>query len=235
MVPRKRIKKKQLKQDKFIQTTFEFTDWVRENQRMVTFAVLGAILVVVLGYAYSGYQRKKEEGAQTALYKSMQAYREGNYALSAADLENILTEHSGSPIEDRILYYLASSYYNLRDYDKAEQVLNRFSDDYGDGSTVSHEAIVTLACVHEEKGDLEKAADSYIQAASLSRFPYQEKSNRMNAARLLKDTGKFQEAIEQYDALIEGQSSDKVSPAELDEVRMLRAEVIALVSAGDSQ
>ncbi|MFQ6105125.1 MAG: tetratricopeptide repeat protein [Candidatus Glassbacteria bacterium] len=233
MGSRKRIRKKQLKQDKFVQTTFELTDWIRANQRTVTYTALGVLLVVVLGYSYSSYNRSKAESAYTAFYQAMQAYRSGNYALSASDLEKILSEHSGSPIEDQILYYLANAYYKTGDLDKAEKVLTKFEGEFGEESRMSVEAMTTLASVYEQKGEFEKAAHTYIQAASASRFPYQEKTNRMQAARLLIDVGKYEEAIAQYDALIESESAEKFSQAELDEVKMLRAEVNGRVRIGE--
>ena len=235
MVHRKRITKKQLKQDKFVQTTFELTDWIRENQRAVTFAALAVLLVVVLGYAYSGYRHKKEEGAETALYRAMQAYRSGNYALAASDLEKLLSEHGGSSIEDEVLYYLANAYYQIEDYDRATVTLDRFKKDFGRGSKVSHEAMITFASVKEQQGNLVEAAQVFIEAASLSRFPYQEKSDRMDAARLFTDAGKYREAIEQYDVLIDDKSSETISPVEIDEVKMLKAQVSALAQRGDTE
>jgi len=231
----KRIRKRQNKQDKFVRTTFEFTDWVRDNQRTVTYLALAVIIVVALGYLFSGYRQRKEQNSYTALYRSLQSYRSGNYLLAASDLEKLLTDHSGSSIEDQALYYLATAYYKMGDYDHAEEALNRFRDEYGDDSKVSLDALLTLACVQEEKGDLDNAANTYILAATKSRFPFQEKNGRMTAARLFTNSGKYDQALKQYDEVLEGSLSEKISFAELEEVKMLRAEVGAMLHPGDNQ
>jgi len=231
----KRIRKKQLKQDKFISKTFEFTDWARENQRLVTFLAVAVIIVVALSWAFANYRRQKEQRAYTSLYRSMQAYRSGNYLLAASDLENLLTEHSGSSVEDQTLYYLANAQYKMGNYDQAEEVLNRFRKEFGDDSIVSLDALLTLAYVQEEKGDLDKAADTFILAATKARFPHQERNGRMNAARLFTDTGKYREAVEQYETLLAGALPEMIKSAEMEEVKMLRAEVSVRLRSGDNQ
>jgi predicted negative regulator of RcsB-dependent stress response len=231
----KRIRKKQLKQDKFVSKTFEFTDWARENQKTVTFMAVAVIIVVALSWAFSNYRQQKEQRAYTSLYRSMQAYRSANYLLAASDLENLLTEHSGSSIEDQALYYLANAHYKMGNYDRAEEILNRFRNEFGDDSIVSLDALLTLAYVQEEKGDIDKAVDSYILTATKARFPHQEKKGRMNAARLFIDAGKYHEALEQYESMLGGTLPEKISNAEMEEVRMLRAEVSARLRSGDIQ
>lgn len=233
MVMRKRVTKKQLKQDKFIQTTFEFAEWVKENQRTVTFATIGVILVVIAAYAFSANARKKEMSAYASFSQSMQAYRSGNFALAASDLEKILSESGSSDIQDEVMYFLADSHARTRDFDKAQAVLDRFEAEFGDRSKFSHDATTTLASVLEEKGDLEKAADTYAHAASIARYPYQEKSDRMSAARLYREVGKADKAQEQYKLLVEKLSTAGAPQAEIDEAKMLEAEAGAIAHDGD--
>jgi tetratricopeptide (TPR) repeat protein len=233
MVMRRRITKKQLKQDKFVQKAFEFTGWARQNQRTVILTALGIILVVVVGYAFTSYKKKKDVSAYSSFSQSMQAYRSGNFALAAADLEKILSEHGGAGIQDEVLYFLATAQARTGDFDKALATLARFQDEFGDGSKFSHDATLTLASVLEEKEDLEKAADTYVHAASIARFLYQEKSDRMNAARIYRQVGKGDKAQEQYTHLVEKLSGAEAPQAEIDEVRMLEAEVSAMAHGGD--
>jgi predicted negative regulator of RcsB-dependent stress response len=233
MVMRKRIKKKQLKQDKFIQKTFELTDWARVNQRTVIFILLGIVLVSVVAYVFISFRRKQETGVYSAFSQSMQAYHSGNFPLAAADLEKMLSEHNGSKLKDEVLYFLASAQVKSGDLDKALATLNRFKEEVGDESKFSHDAMQTLASVFEEKGEHEKAADTYAETAALSQFLYQEKSDRMSAARLFREAGKGEKAAEQYRILIEKMTAADSPQIEIDEIRMYEAEVAAELHTGD--
>jgi tetratricopeptide (TPR) repeat protein len=232
---KKRIRKRQLKQDKFIRTTFEFTDWIRENQRTVIYAALGVILTAVIVSSLMSYRRKETDRALNSFYQAMQAYRSGNYALAASDLESIYSDEGGGSITDQVLYYLANAHYQLGDYDAARRTLEQFQEEIGTGSPMSHQAYALLAATLEQQGEKQKAADAYVEAASISRFPYQEKENRLNAARLYRELGEYDRAIEQYDILIDKLSGTDIDPAELDEIRMQRAEVRSLAEGGEER
>ncbi len=232
---KKRIRKKQLKQDKFIQTTFEFTDWIRDNQRAVVYAALGVILVAVLVSSLMNYRTKQEAQVLNSYYQAMQAYRSGNFALAASDLEKIYGDDGGGSIADQVLYYLANAHYQLGDYGAAQKALERFRDEVGSGSPMSHQAYALLAGTLEQQGDYQKAADTYVDAASTARFPFQVKENRLNAARLYRELGQYDRALEQYDIAIDVLSDTDINPAEIDEIRMRRAEVRSLAEGGEER
>lgn len=100
------------------------------------------------------------------------------------------------PSSEYLLSRLAHALYLSREYDEAQEVaMNLLRMNAG-----NFEALVVLGLCHEEKGDLERALDSYERAL------FQEPSNEfllLSRAELMLRLGRYQEAFETYSKLHE--------------------------------
>ena len=85
------------------------------------------ILLLVLG-SCSEYQQLIKKGDLAAKTKAAEAYyKEGNYKKALRLFELIVPAYRGKPQAERILFYEADTYYQLRDYYISAYKLDRFA------------------------------------------------------------------------------------------------------------
>jgi len=218
-----RLTKKQLKQDKFISTTFELAEFLQEHTRK---AVIGLIVVVVLAAAiiyYMNYSSHRETRAINLLMNGQTAYKAENYPLAISDLERLRREFSDTRIGDEAMFMLADAYYQMDDFERSRDVLYDFFDKYSYSSPFSYKAYTVMGCALENLTSYKEAADSYIKAAESARFDYQRVGSRIDAARAFIMAGEQERAIQEYQHILDTFPEEQ----ETDRVAMLMAEIEA--------
>lgn len=200
---RRRLSKKQLKQDKFVSTTFELAQFAQEHSRNVIVGLVAAFLLLVGGIYYWQYRSQSEANAATVLMNGRLAYDAGNFQLAITDLELFKGELSGTKYGDEGMIVLADSYYQIGDYANAREVLERFSERYSDRSPLSSKAYNLLGCSLENLGASEDAATAFLRGAESARFDYQRVKLRMDAARAFHQAGNSDRAAEEYRFILE--------------------------------
>lgn len=75
------------------------------------------VLLVILFSSCSEYQQLLRKGDLATKYKAAEEYyKEGNYKKSLRLLQLIVPAYRGKPQAERLLFYEADTYYNLKDY-----------------------------------------------------------------------------------------------------------------------
>ncbi len=209
MSTRRRLSKKQLKQDKFVSTTFELAHFVQEHTRKALIG-LGA-LVVTGGIVFYGwdYMAHKESRAARLLLSGQTSYEAGNFPLAIADLQKITEQFSGTNVGDEASLMLADSYYKSGDYEGARNALEGFEERYDASSPLSRQAFALMGCTYENLELFEEAADAYLNAAKSSRFSYQEVESRIDAARAFRLSGDRVKAAAQCQYVIDHFADDR--------------------------
>jgi tetratricopeptide (TPR) repeat protein len=171
---KKKLLRKEIKQDKLVELYYKSQDFFRENQKRI-FIYLGSIIVIIgLVYFYINYRASKNEEAGLLLSKIMKIYDVGSY-LEAIEgrqgnprikgLKEIVNEYGSTENGETAKIYLANSYSLLGQYDKAF----KYYEDYnGNNDLLKSTALAGQAAYYSVKGDYEKAAKLYKQAAFLS-------------------------------------------------------------------
>jgi outer membrane protein assembly factor BamD (BamD/ComL family) len=196
MGSRRRLSKKQLKQDKFVTTTFELAQFTQEHARKT---IIGVIIFIALSgsaFYYWNYLSHKENRASRQLSTARVAYESDNFQLAISDLEKFLNEFSGTKHSDEAMLILADTYFQIANYEEARKVLDQFIEDYAGHSPLSFRAYSILGCVLENLNSFEEAAEAYQRAADEARFDYQRVKSRLDAARAFSLAGNNESAIE---------------------------------------
>jgi predicted negative regulator of RcsB-dependent stress response len=131
-----RLRRKDLKKDEFVETVFDFGQWLEENWPVVVRYASAIALIVVVALAwwwYVGYNRDK---AEELLAQGMQKYTAAESAGFAIpeEVEEALAlfeesndKGSSTPAGRTALYYKGASLYRLGRLDEAIPVLEEVS------------------------------------------------------------------------------------------------------------
>jgi TolA-binding protein len=176
--PKKKITKKELKQDTLISGYTKTTAWYYENKKIVNNVIFGLIIIIAVVAVYFYNRSLDEEKAATALGKVIAIYDAGatdfrQYKISidgqpehsVMGLKDIVENYGGTNSGKIARFYLANAYYYSDQIDKALEEFDNFSSD---DKLLQSSAYAGLGGCYESKGNYEKAANSYEKAASLS-------------------------------------------------------------------
>jgi tetratricopeptide (TPR) repeat protein len=171
---KKKLSKKEIKQDKLVEFYYKAQDFIRENQKKVIIYLGAFVGVVLLVIFYSNYRSSKNQEAGELLSKVMDLYDAGSY-LEAIEgkqgtprvigLKEIVAEYGSTENGETAKIYLANSYAFLGQYDKA---LKYYEDYSGSNDFLKATALAGQAAYYSVKKDYQKAAKLYKQAAFVS-------------------------------------------------------------------
>ena len=199
--PRKKITKKELKQDRLVTTYFKVVDFLRNNRKIVSGVVTGLIIAVIVVVAYLNNRRSDNLKAATDLSQVLNFFNGGAYQVAIngdpthniTGLKSIVENYGGTETGEEAKVYLADCYYYLGDYDNA---LKYFEDYDGSDKFLDASALAGVAEVYEVKGDYEKAAEYYGRAAARDSRNFLTPQYLVGAARNYIKIGKKDKAID---------------------------------------
>lgn len=169
--PKKKITKREIKQDGLVTTYFEASSWYEQNKKRLNTVFLVVALGAAAGWIYINNQNVANASAITELGKIMKYYDEGRYeiAINGALQENIrglqqiVDEYGNTEAGELATMYLANCYYALGNYEKA---LEHFREADVDDNTLQASVLSGIASCHEFKGDHENAGEYFERAAT---------------------------------------------------------------------
>lgn len=169
--PRKRITKKELKQDTLVTAYFKAVNLIRNNRKIVSGTVTGLVIAVIVVIAYMNNMRSNNTKAATDISQVLGAFSGGAYqvaingdpAHNVSGLKSIVENYGGSETGEQAKIYLADCYYYLGDYDDA---MKYFKDYDGSDKFLQASAYAGMAEVYEIKKEYSKAAEYYERAAA---------------------------------------------------------------------
>lgn len=199
--PRKKITKKELKEDQLVTTYFKVVDFWRNNRKMVSGVVTGVVIAAIVVVAYLNNRHSDNLKAATELSGVLDLFNGGAYQVAVngdpthniTGLKSIIENYGGSESGEEAKVYLADCYYYLGDYDDA---LKYFKDYGGSDRLLEASAYAGTAEVYEVRGDYEEAAEYYDRAASRDSKSFLAPQYLVGAARSYLKIGKRDRAIE---------------------------------------
>jgi tetratricopeptide (TPR) repeat protein len=171
--PKRKITKKDLKEDKLVSTYFKTTQFFYQHKKYVSWGITGLVVLAIAGVIYFNNRAANEAKAATELGEILRYYDKGEYQ-SAIDgvpeknimgLKDIVDNYGSLHPGDLAKFFLANSYYSLGKYDEA---LEYFEDFGGSYPPLRASALAGVASCYEAKGELRKAAEYFEKAASKS-------------------------------------------------------------------
>jgi len=175
LAKKKKLSKKEIKEDKLVTTFYEARSFYEENQSMIL-AALGVLAIIIVAVIL--YTNKVESNNQIAsieLSRVITSYNSGLYqeaidgkpGTKLLGLLKIVDEYGGSEQGELARIYLANSYYFTGQLDKALEEYDAYS---GSDDLMISSALAGKASVYETKSDYESAAEFYSQASNISKY-----------------------------------------------------------------
>jgi tetratricopeptide (TPR) repeat protein len=181
---KKKITRKAIKEDKLVTSFYKVQEFYLKYQKQILIGA-GTVAIIILAFViYSNKIQQENQDASLALSRIMPSYNAKNYkeaiegkaGTNIIGLKQIVENYGSSEQGESAKIFLAHSYFMLGKYDDA---LKYYEDYSGSIDLLRSTAYAGAAACYEAKGDLEKAADLFRDAAFVT------KSNPQNANYLL--------------------------------------------------
>ncbi|MBI3189134.1 MAG: tetratricopeptide repeat protein [Ignavibacteriales bacterium] len=175
--PKKKITKRELKEDALVTTYSKFLMWYEENKKLVSYVTTGVIVLAILIVVFVNNRTANNEKAATELGKVFSYYDAGasdvnqyNLAVNGVPEKNVMglkaiVDNYGSTSSGELAgFYLANAYYALG---KIDDAMNLFDDFSSGDQLLNASATAGVAACYESKGNFAEAASNYEKAAGL--------------------------------------------------------------------
>lgn len=161
-------------EDKMLEYYYKGTDYFEKNKNRVYTVLTVIVVLIVVVFVYFRNQGQKEETAALELSKVKNIFAMDNYQSAingdslgiSKGLQFIVDNYGSTESGETAKLMLANSFYNLRDFDKAEKYYKEYS---GKNELFKSAALAGIASVYETKGDWKSAAQYYEKASKVSK------------------------------------------------------------------
>ena len=160
--PRKKITKKQLKEDKLVTFYFQAQEWLEVHGKTLAI-VAAAVVLAIAGYAYYAYaQQNAEKKAGVDLARATRTLDAMDYQNAISQLSSVVDSYGSTTSGRMARLYLAQAFFQTKEHQKAKSNYKKFVSTFsGDEYLLAAAQSGYAACLEEEKKYAE-AAKAYL-------------------------------------------------------------------------
>ncbi len=185
---KKKITKRELKQDTLITTLVKAENFFTLYKKYVTYAVFGIIVLIIVGFVYSNNRKADEEKATMELTKISSMFQTDQFEIAikgipeknVMGLQKIVDNYGSSESGEHAKIYLANCYYAMG---KIDEALKYYEDFGGSLLELKAAALAGAASCYENKNDYKRAAELFEKAGNKYSSVPSASENLVNAAR----------------------------------------------------
>ncbi|MEK6650732.1 MAG: tetratricopeptide repeat protein [Bacteroidota bacterium] len=199
--PKKKISKREIKQDKLVTRAMQAEAWALENKKTLTYGGMALIAIVVVLFVWNDRRSAAEVESSTRLARILPVYDQGNYQ-QAIDgvasegtfgLKSIVDEYGGTNAGQLAHLYFANALAALGKYAEASDI---YEDISVDDRLVMASAAAGQARCYEGLERYKEAGGAYERAASTDPKNPLAPDRLFSAAVNFKHAGMKEEARE---------------------------------------
>lgn len=198
---KKRITRKELKRDKFLETTTKSLTFARRHSILITVTIIGIIVLISGTLYYRHSHAEKVEKASKLLSSAISWYMQNNLERARTLLENITTQYRGTEPAKKALYYLGNVYYMAGEYDKAKKAFEDFLK-HSDDKILAPGALLGIADIYSQKQEYFQAAQKYLEVEKKFSQSYLVPKALLEAAHCYEAIGNSVQAESLYTKII---------------------------------
>ncbi len=200
---RKRITKRQIKEDKFVTFYFKVMDFVKQHSSKVTIGLIAVAVIIILTFFIIQSKKQAELNASEQLAKANTEIARGELQQTIDILLNMIENYSGTKSASKGVYLLAYTYFQKGEYENAITYFNKYLDDYTDDPILSSAAYSGIGACFEQQGKFLEAARSYETGAEKFVEHFNAPQQLMDAARCYKLENLTADARKCYETVIQ--------------------------------
>ena len=194
--PRRKIIKKELKKDPYIEFLAKAKNNVDENKTLYMRWALGAVAMLVAVVFVSNNLLKSKDASAVALGKALVTLASGDIDNATLQFEFVAEEYDNNESGTLAKYYLARAYFKDKDYLAASSYLNEIADASFKLAQFPVSIYKMLAFIALENMDHDAAIDYYVLALSKSEIVQQEQNITLDLANILLTIGDFGRSLD---------------------------------------
>lgn len=225
---RKRITKKELKEDAFVSAAFETSHFIKENMTRIVLGIVGLLVLTGGIWLYVNYRTERKAEASLALFRAEAVYMNGNFALAATEFDRVAEDYSGTVEGAKAVFFAGDSYFKAGRFDMARERFEQARRELPQRSPLMINCVNGLAAVAEQLADHDRAIELYREALGLCRYDYERVIVLGGLSRALEAAGRNEEALKVMDEIVEKYPRNPRTPL----IREYRAELRARMTAG---
>jgi TolA-binding protein len=198
---RRRITRKELKKDRFLETTTKSFTFARKHSTLILIAVIVLIAGVSGTLYYRNSQTEKLDTAKRLLSSAISWYAQNDFERARSVLENITMQYGSTESAEKALYYLGNVHYMSGEYDKAEEAFKDFLKRSND-KILAPGALLGIGDVYSQKQEYFQAAQKYLEVEKEFSQSYLVPKALLQAAHCYEAIGNVAQAESLYTKII---------------------------------
>ena len=163
MATRQRLTKRQIKEDKFVTNLLMAQEYVSQNVGKFLIGIAALVAVVVVAFLLIRSSQSREREANELLGVATVELRSGRPQLAAVDFQRVLDEYGRTDAAKLASFYLANTYFGLKNYDQAGEYFKLHLDKHRVNDMLTAGAMAGLAHCHRARGEMKEAADLFAR------------------------------------------------------------------------
>jgi len=200
---RKRITKRQIKEDKFVTYYFKTVDFIKQHSSKVMIGSVAVFAIIILILLVTQSKRTAELNASEQLAKANSEITRGELQQAIDILLNMSDNYSGTNSASKGVYLLAYTYFQKGGYENAITYFRKYLDDYADDPILASAAYSGMGACFEQQGNFLEAAQTYEKGAKSFADQYNAPQQLMDAGRCYTLENRIANARNCYEMIVE--------------------------------
>ncbi len=206
---KKRITKKNLKEDKFVETALMARSYFEEHTKEITYIAAAVVVVGLLIWLFLNHRSERLAKAEVLLGKAQMEMQSMHTAKAREFLNQLIQDYDGTDAALQGYFLLANLDFQAEKYDLAEKEYKKFIDSYSGSKILLSSAYAGYAACLEHRGAHREAAENYLKAQKTAP-DFVEAPNYLYLAGLnYRDAGMKDKAREMFQKIIEKYKDSK--------------------------
>ncbi len=161
--PSRKIFKKEIKKDPFLDTFEKIENGFEKNRKTVINVLVFFVAIIIFGSIFIKNQKETDSESNTAFGAALVAYSNFDYDNAKFQFQSISSEYEGTESDILSTYFLGKIAYELNDFSEAKLFLNTFLDKT-DNETLVCGAIKQLVDISFQENDFLKSLEILTKA-----------------------------------------------------------------------
>ncbi len=203
--PKRRMTKKDLKQDEFLEFIYKAERFFRQNVKLLSYIAMGVAIVVVIGLIMYNSRKSAEVQASAAVGAAQSLFDQGKYTQVIEELRPVFEQYQGTSNAGIAVYYIASAYNRQGNYEQATNYYELYLNKYDNDRLLSASALAVLGAIQADDQNYEDAMNRYQKAIRRAPHRFLAHQFTLEAARTAFTAGQLANAETMLSTLLENE------------------------------